>query len=115
MGATGGNKIIAFNNIIKNNSVGGFKRFGPSSMVKNNLFFNNGQPDLIELNGSVLSEGNIFAKDPLIDEKSFVPLAESPCINAGLAKISVDGSSGVDIPAEDIAGVLPDIGAVELR
>ena len=114
MGATGGNKVVAFNNLVKNNSLGGFKKFGPSSIIKNNLFFNNGQPDLVELRGNVLSEGNIFSKDPMIDETTFMPTAGSPCLNAGLANVTIDGVK-IDVPQEYISGSLPDIGAVEMK
>jgi hypothetical protein len=115
MGATGGNKVIAFNNLLKNNSVGGFKNFGPSSIIKNNLFFNNGQPDLVSLRGNVLSEGNVFSTDPKIDEATFMPMSGSPCLNAGLANVTLEGGVKIDVPQEYISGSLPDIGAVEMK
>ena len=115
MGATGGNKVVAFNNLLKNNSLGGFKKFGPSSIIKNNLFFNNGQPDLVEIRDNVLSEGNIFSKDPMIDETTFMPTAGSPCLNAGLAKVTIEGGANIDVPQEYISGSFPDIGAVEMK
>ena len=115
MGATGGNKIIAFNNIVKNNALGGFGMFGPSSVIKNNLFYGNGEPDLVQPDKLVISEGNILSKDPLIDEKTFVPLEGSACIDAGLAKVTATGSGEIEVLIEDIAGSAPDIGAVELN
>jgi hypothetical protein len=115
MGATGGNRVVAFNNIILNNALGGFKRFGPSSVIKNNLFFNNGQPDLAEVSSSVLAGENIFSKDPMLDKNTLGPLTGSPCINAGLAKITIDGSTGMEVLTGDIAGSHPDLGAIEVK
>lgn len=115
MGATGGNKIIAFNNIVKDNALGGFRMFGPSSVIKNNLFYGNGEPDLVQPDKLVISEGNIFSRDPLIDEKTFVPQEGSTCIDAGLAKVTATGSGEIEVLTEDIAGSAPDIGAVEVN
>jgi hypothetical protein len=115
MGATGGNRVIAFNNIILNNAMGGFKRFGHSSVLKNNLFFKNGQPDLVEVSSSVLAGENIFSKDPLINEITLCPLTGSPCINAGLTKITIDGSTFMEVLPGDFTGEGPDIGAIEVK
>jgi hypothetical protein len=84
-------------------------------VIKNNLFYGNGEPDFVQPDKSVISEGNIFSRDPLIDEKTFVPLEGSPCIDAGLAKVTATGSGEIEVLTEDIAGSAPDIGAVELK
>jgi hypothetical protein len=115
MGATGGNKLIAFNNLVMNNTSGGFKRFGPHSVIKNNLFFNNGTPDLVEVNESALKDGNLFSADPLINTNTYTPLQNSPCINAGLKKVTIDGYIDLEVSPEYISGSLPDIGAIEFR
>lgn len=115
MGATGGNKVIAFNNVIMNNSLGGFKRFGQFSVVKNNLFFNNGQPDLIELNSTIQNEANIFSKDPLLDQNTFTPMSGSPCTDKGLMGITLDGSTKMDVLPAEISGSGSDLGAVEFK
>ena len=60
MGATGGNNLIALNNLVMGNTQGGFKKFGKNSAAINNLFFSNGAEDLIEFNEAVIKEGNIF-------------------------------------------------------
>ena len=101
MGATGGNNIIAFNNVVQGNSLGGFKRFGLNSAVINNIFYLNGGENLIEMNNSVINSGNILSSDPLLDNKTFVPAVNSPCIDAGIDKYELkskrilDGISGL--------------------
>ncbi len=115
MGATGGNNIIAVNNLVQGNSLGGFKRFGANSVVINNLFYQNGGEDLIAFNESVTKEGNIFSVDPLLDKTSFIPSVNSPCIDAGEAKYELNGTSILEVPSEYISGSAPDIGAIELN
>src|SRR4030042_741243 len=115
MGTTGGNNIIAVNNLVQGNSLGGFKRFGSNSAVINNIFYQNGGEDLIELNESVVKEGNIFSVDPLLDKTSFMPAVSSPCIEAGKAKYELNGESILEVPSVYISGSAPDIGAIELN
>jgi hypothetical protein len=115
MGATGGNEIIALNNLVTGNLLGGFRRFGANSVILNNLFYSNGQGDLIEINDSAVRTGNIFSSDPEIDSTTFAPSATSPCINAGVDKYSVDGVDILKVPEDMISGPLPEIGAVELN
>lgn len=113
MGATGGNNILAFNNLISGNSMGGFKRFGAKSKIYNNLFFMNGRDDLIEIDPDVKKNENLFSKDPLLDENTYYPVENSPCIDAGIIEIETEGSGLFQISSEYINGGAPDIGAVE--
>jgi len=113
MGATGGNSMIAINNIIADNTIGGFKRFGANSVIANNLFYNNKSSDFIEINGSAEQYDNILAMDPLLDETTFIPGTNSPCIDAGLDKLTLDGSPVIEVSMEDYMGSAPDIGARE--
>lgn len=113
MGATGGNNIIAFNNLVADNSLGGFKLFGPNSVILNNLFFQNGGNDLIEIDPAVGSEENIFSMDPLLDKHTLYPAENSPCIDAGRANLEIDGKEQVNISPDHITGKAPDIGAIE--
>ena len=115
MGATGGNNIIAVNNLVQGNSLGGFKRFSANSVVINNLFYQNGGEDLIAFNESVTKEGNIFSVDPLLDKTSFIPAVNSPCIDAGKTKYELNSESILEVPSEYISGTAPDIGAIELN
>jgi Right handed beta helix region len=114
-GATGGNNIIAINNLLHGNTAGGFKRFGPGSAIINNLFFLNGDDDLLEINKAAVRSGNIFATDPLIDLATFEPSANSPCIDAGLGKYELNGTVTLEVPEDYISGSSPDIGAIERK
>jgi len=112
-GATGGNSMIAINNIIADNTSAGFKRFGANSVIANNLFYNNNSNDLLEINGSADQNGNILAMDPLLNETTFIPGTNSPCIDAGLDKLTLDGSPVIEISTDAYMGSAPDIGAME--
>jgi hypothetical protein len=115
MGATGGNRVIALNNVIANNELGGFKRFGPSSAIINNLFFQNGDDDFIDLNDSVVQNGNVFSHDPLLDNMNYFSGKNSLCVDAGLKTYEINGVVIIEIPPENIIGSAPDIGAVEYK
>jgi len=113
IGATGGNNIIAFNNLVAGNSLGGFKLFGANSVIINNLFFQNGGNDFIEIDQTVVKKGNIFSTDPLLDENTFYPTENSPCVDAGIAAFEDDGIQLPKISLDNISGKAPDIGAIE--
>lgn len=115
MGATGGNNIIAVNNLVQRNSLGGFKRFGINSAIINNLFFLNGGDNFVEINNSVIRSGNILASDPLLDVTTFIPAENSPCIDAGKDKYELNGKRILDVTPDYIKGNAPDIGAKELK
>lgn len=112
MGATGGNAIVAINNLVQGNALGGFKKFGKNSAVINNLFYRNGGDEFIELDNAVTKEGNIFSLDPLLDKTSFMPALNSPTIDAGIGKYVVKDIGLIEIPVKYISGSVPDIGAI---
>jgi hypothetical protein len=113
MGATGGNKIVAFNNLVFNNVQGGFRRFGEYSVIRNNLFFNNGGKDLLEINDSAMTDSNLFSRDPLVKKVTFEPGSSSPCTDEGLKSLTLENLVNIQITSEYILGKAPDIGAVE--
>ncbi|MBG0860021.1 MAG: hypothetical protein IQL11_10985 [Bacteroidales bacterium] len=115
MGATGGNSLIAVNNIVMGNTLGGFKKFGRNSAAINNLFFSNGGDDFVDFNESVKMEGNIFSSDPYIDNNTFMPSSNSLCIDAGRKKFEQNGKILIEVPEKYISGSVPDIGAVERK
>jgi hypothetical protein len=115
MGATGGNNIIALNNVVEGNALGGFKRFGRNSSVINNLFYQNGDNDFIELNDAVIKSGNILFNDPLLDKNTFTPAINSPCVNTGMEKYELNGIVLLKIDSKYIVGAAPDIGAIEYK
>jgi len=115
IGATGGNCIYAMNNVVVNNKLGGFKRFGKGSMIINNLFYQNRVADFIELNPNVMSGSNLLETAPLLDEKTFAPSADSPCINSGEKYLDLTGKRIIEIDRKNFVGKKPDLGAVEFK
>ncbi|MFC2116269.1 FlgD immunoglobulin-like domain containing protein [Bacteroidota bacterium] len=113
MGATGGNNIVAINNIVAGNTIGGFKRFGENSVIVNNLLFNNKDNNFIEIHDSVEQYDNLVTKAPLLNETNLSPGTNSPCIDAGLDKFILDGITVIEIKSEEYLGTAPDIGAIE--
>jgi len=113
MGATGGNSMIAINNVVANNTIGGFKRFGDYSAIEYNLFFDNNNSNLIEISGSAVQSENIFDEDPQLDAITWIPINNSPCIDGGLDKLVLDEITVIEISDEEYAGTAPDIGAME--
>ena len=113
MGATGGNSLIALNNLVMGNTLGAFKKFGKNSAAINNLFFSNGAEDFVEFNESVIKDGNFFSTDPYIDNITFKPASNSHCIDAGKQNYVLNGKTLIEIGVKYISGSAPDIGAVE--
>lgn len=114
MGATGGNHIVAINNLVQGNSLGGFKRFGRKSVIVNNLFFNNGGENFLDIHGSAVNRDNQVGVDPLLNKNNFMPEANSPVFDAGVSIYHLNDGAFPEIPAPYIVGSAPDIGAVEL-
>ena len=113
MGATGGNNIIAINNIVVGNTIGGFKRFGDNSVIANNLFYDNQDNNFIEISNLAEQYDNLLTEDPLLDDITLMPQNGSPAIEAGLAKFMLDGITVIEIPSDSFSGSAPDLGAVE--
>lgn len=115
IGATGGNSVYAMNNVVFNNKSGGFKRFGNKSVVVNNLFYQNGNNNFVELNEHVILRSNRFEVEPLLNVNTFVPLTDSPCIDAGEKYLDVNGKRVLIVSDKDINGNMPDLGAIEYK
>jgi hypothetical protein len=115
IGATGGNYVYAMNNVVVNNKLGGLKRFGKGSAIINNLFFQNGAADFIELNPNVMSGSNLLEIAPLLDEKTFAPVENSPCVNSGVKYLDLTGKRIIEIDRKNFVGNKPDIGAIEFK
>ncbi len=113
MGATGGNTMLAMNNIASGNSIGGFKLFGANSVIANNLLYNNQGNDFIEIDTSAVQYDNIISTDPLLDGATQRPLINSPCIDAGMDTLNLEESAVIVITPEEYLGSAPDIGALE--
>jgi hypothetical protein len=107
-GITGGDNLIAVNNIISNSPVLGMKNIDGNSIVAHTLFWNNGT----DQTGSNLDIATIFSGDPLYTA-DFGLAAGSPAIDAGTANFVHNGETVLDIPAAEFAGSAPDLGWYE--
>lgn len=115
LGATGGNSVNAMNNVVMHNKLGGFKRLGKNSAIINNLFFQNGDLDFVELYENVLNRSNLLGINPLLNENTLTPLVRSPCINGGEKILVVNGKQIIKISNKSFVGKNPDLGAVEFK
>lgn len=115
MAATGGNNILAFNNIISGHTIGGFKRFGKNSIIANNLFFDNNDADFVEINSLVIKSKNTFNKDPLLNSSTFIPDDRSCCVDAGIEKYKIKKPTHWKISSDMFTGKAPDLGAFEAK
>jgi len=127
-GISGGDNLVAFNNIIANSiTKGGWRVQGPvgsNSVVAHTLFYNNG----MDADQSELGAGNLFGQDPLFEsvpnpgpdnvwftvDDDFSGLAlmtGSPAIDAGVAQyIANDGEAIPPGPITNFIGLAPDLG-----
>lgn len=113
LGATGGNRIIALNNLVQRNALGGFKRFGKNSAAVNNWFYENGGDHFVQFHPDVTISGHQDATDPQLDKQTFKPREGSPLVDAGLGRFVSREGVVFEVPSEYIIGAAPDIGAIE--
>lgn len=106
---------LFINNLVQDNSLGGFKRFGRNSVIVNNLFYNNGGENFLETHESAVQRGNLIGVDPLLDKSNFIPEVNSPVIDAGVSGFHLKDGGFPEIPSSFILGSAPDIGAVEFK
>ena len=101
-GISGGDSLVAVNNVIAGHVVG-IKNVDASSIASRNLFWNNAT-HTIESN----VEGSVIA-DPLLDA-SYVPTSASPTIDAGWTTFAWAGRTVLDAPSGSYSGTAPDLG-----
>ena len=107
-GITGGNNLIALNNLFVNTTNIALKRVDGTSIAVYNLFFGNGQ-DVSETNIDTSFDVN---QDPLLDVNDEIT-ASSPAIDAGTASYQHNGETVLVIPASAFNGTAPDMGHIE--
>lgn len=111
-GITGGDSMVAVNNIISNCQYIGIKNVDGNSTVEYSLFFGNGE-DIISSN--VNPDTTIMGTDPLYTD-SFELQSGSPAIDAGTASfIYNDTELVLDIPLSEYSGTAPDLGWEEFN
>lgn len=105
---TGGDNLIALNNLFVNSSTLALKNVDGDSIVAYNLFWNNA----VDSEGSnVDAETTLFAS-PELDAEYGLQLG-SPAIDAGIPHFEWNGEVVLDLGAEAFLGPAPDLGAFE--
>ena len=107
-GLTGGDNLIALNNLFVNCANFAMKNVDGSSIAAYNLFWNNGTDE----QGSNLDLDNTLYADPLLDADSHL-LSGSPAIDAGISFFQWQGETVLDIPDTEFNGADPDLGMYE--
>ncbi len=104
-GITGGDNLVAVNNIVSNSAVLGLKNIDASSVVSNTLFFGNGT-DYV---GSNVNEATSVRADPLYTS-AFSLKPGSPAIDAGAVSFVYNSELVLTIPPSDYNGPTADLG-----
>jgi hypothetical protein len=105
---TGGDNLVALNNLFVNSSNVGLKGVDGTSIAAYNLFWNNG----IDIQGSNIDSGTTLFIDPLLSTDHQLQ-AGSPAIDAGTAFYEWQGETVLDLPGTAYSGNAPDLGMFE--
>ncbi len=105
---SGGDNLVAVNNIIAGSSTIGIKNIDGSSMVAKNLFWDNG----IDQTGSSLDKSNIFRTNPGLDS-DYKLEKRSPAIDTGADHFLYRNQAIVDYSSGSYFGAAPDLGWAE--
>ena len=106
---TGGENVIALNNLFTESSAIAVKNVDSQSILSNNLFWGNG----IDSANSNVDLSSTLRQDPLLDPESYAPLPGSPAIDSGIAIFSWLDQLVMVLPAESYIGSARDLGAFE--
>ena len=109
-GITGGDNLVAVNNIISNSTVLGIKNIDNNSIVAHNLFFGNTTDEI----GSNVDAATTFSGDPLFTG-TFELQAGSGAIDAGAETFVFSGETVLSIPPAEFSGTAPDLGSFEFN
>jgi hypothetical protein len=102
---TGGDNLIAVNNIFTGAATLALKNIDGGSIVAHNLFWNNA----IDQQGSNIDSGATLAGDPLL-ASNFALQPGSPAIDAGVASFTWNGETVLSYPPGAYTGSSPDLG-----
>lgn len=108
VGISGGDNLVAVNNIIAGSSTMGIKNINGGSIVAKNLFWNNG----VDQTGSNMDGTNLFNANPGLDP-DYGLIIGSPAIDTGIAQFIFNNQTVVDYSSESYFGTAPDLGWVE--
>jgi len=108
-GVTGGDNLIALNNLFVNSTNIALKEVDGDSIAAYNLFWNNGT----DKQGSNISTTLTIYADPLLDSEYHLQEG-SPAIDAGTANFEWQGETVLDLPSSAYSGSAPDLGMYEV-
>lgn len=108
-GLTGGDNLVALNNIFIDHPNIAVKGVDGNSIVAHNLFWNNGT----DTSGSNVDVATTVTADPQLDN-TYRPLPGSPVIDAGTVQFSLpSGEVVLDLTPFQYSGAAPDFGGIE--
>ena len=107
---SGGDNVVALNNIFVNSTTLALKNVDADSIVAYNLFWNNAT----DSQGSNIDSNATFFADPLLDSNGQLQ-QDSPAIDAGVARFEWNGETILEIPPNAFSGEAPDLGTFELN
>lgn len=105
---SGGDNLVAVNNIIAGSATLGIKNSDGSSIVSKNLFWDNGA----DQKGSNLDAANIFSANPGLDQ-NFKLTFGSPAIDKGLTQFDFKNQPVFEYLLGSFFGLAPDLGWME--
>jgi hypothetical protein len=105
---TGGDNLIALNNIFAGSPNIALKNVDGDSLAAHNLFWGNG----IDYQNSNVDPTNTILADPHLDANDRL-LPDSPALDAGLAFFMGDSEIVLDLQLHEYSGSAPDLGAYE--
>lgn len=107
-GITGGDALVAVNNLIVGTRKTALKKVDGASVVAFTLFWNNGQDN----DGSHLQAATIVRQDPRLTADWHLSPG-SPAMDAGTAAFQWQGQTVLRLKPQDYRGAAPDLGAFE--
>jgi hypothetical protein len=109
-GVTGGDSLVAVNNIFVDHPGIAMKNVDGGSIVSYGIYWNNGT----DFENCNVDNPNILFSDPLLDSQFHLQPA-SPAIDAGAALFIWQGDAVLNLPSTSYSGVAPDLGAFEFN
>ena len=107
---SGGDNLIALNNLFINSTTLALKNVDTDSAVAYNLFWNNKENSQ---GTNIVRNTNLFS-DPMLNENAELQ-QDSPAIDAGISFFEWKGETILDLPSSDYLGSAPDLGAYEIN
>ncbi|MCI0554658.1 MAG: right-handed parallel beta-helix repeat-containing protein, partial [Anaerolineae bacterium] len=107
---SGGDNLIALNNLFINSTTLALKNLDADSVVAYNLFWNNRENSQ---GTNIVRNTNLFS-DPMLDESAELQQG-SPAIDAGAARFEWKSEVVLDLQSGAYLGSAPDLGAYEIN